>query len=113
MFKIIDSVISIINESKSLGVKIHAKYSTPFEYFKALEYEVSHGFLKLPTLTEADFSHYDELFHILHTDFPGRDRLDYWTGYYSNRPSLKALIFKAHNYLHTAQVFGNLAQFHM
>lgn len=45
--------------------------------------------LELP-LIEADFSHYEEYFHILHPEFNGKNRIDYWTGYYSNRPSLKS-----------------------
>lgn len=44
--------------------------------------------LELPII-EADFSHYDENFHILHPEFTGRNRIDYWTGYFSNRPILK------------------------
>jgi len=41
------------------GKKIRIKYSTPTEYFKAVEQELDLHELKLNTY-ETDFSHYDE-----------------------------------------------------
>jgi len=58
---------------------------------------------------DIDFSLYDEEFHLLHPEFPGRSRIDYWSGYYSNRPSLKAAITKAFNSYFNALTFLNLA----
>lgn len=66
------------------------------------------GDLELPEI-EADFSHYDEHFHNLHPEFVGENRIDYWTGYYSNRPLLKYSIYKSFNNYFHAMNFLNLA----
>ena len=58
---------------------------------------------------DIDFTHYDEIFHYLHYEFDGKNRIDYWTGFYSNRPALKALIFKTFNYYFNTITFANLA----
>jgi hypothetical protein len=59
---------------------------------------------------DLDFSHYDEKFHYLHPEFKSENRIDYWTGYYSNRPTLKALIYKMFNFYHNCVTFTNLIQ---
>ena len=107
-FLFLDSFISTLNihSEKILGLKINAFYSTPIDYFKHLDTVIS-----LPTLYNPDFSHYDERFKILHPSFEGPDRIDYWTGYYHNRPSLKSLIYRAFQNLHLATTFTNLAHF--
>ena len=63
----------------------------------------------IPKIEDPDFSHYDEHFHILHPEFKGRDRIDYWTGYYSNRPALKSLIYRAFSSFHSTETLTNLA----
>ena len=105
----IDRIIKILNEEseKSLGFKVKAKYATPSDYFKKISNEPD-----LPSLYNSDFSHYDEHFHLLHPDFEGRDRIDYWTGYYSNRPGLKSLIYRSFHHFHLSETFANLAQLH-
>lgn len=104
-----DRVIRILNEQgeRYLGFKVRAKYATPSEYFKKLSKVED-----IPTHYNPDFSHYDEHFHLLHPEFKGLDRVDYWTGYYSNRPSLKTLIYRAFSYYHSASTFSLLSHLH-
>jgi len=90
-----------------LGFKVRAKYATPSEYFKKLSKVED-----IPTLFNPDFSHYDEHFHLLHPEFKGLDRVDYWTGYYSNCPSLKTLIYRAFSYYQAASTFSLLSHLH-
>lgn len=88
-------MIRILNEEgeRYLGFRVKAKYATPSEYFKRMS-----KVQDIPTLYNPDFSHYDEQFNLLHPEFKGTDRIDYWTGYYSNRPSLKTQIYRAFSY---------------
>eukprot|EP00347_Sterkiella_histriomuscorum_P022331 403330858 len=110
-FKIIDNMIRILNaHSKSqLNYQINAKYASTSDYFESLSKYMKNGELELPYIQQ-DFSHYDEQFHILHPEFNGRQRIDYWTGYYSNRPVLKQTIYQAFNSFFHAQNFMNLGQ---
>lgn len=104
-FKVLDRVISILNEEslKMLGFRVKAKYATPSEYFRKIS-----KIADLPTIYNPDISHYDEHFHILHPEFEGKDRIDYWTGYFSNRPALKSLIYRSFSYFHAAETFSSL-----
>jgi len=110
-FRLIDSLIETLNDhsESKLGYKIQARYSTPSDYFKAIEREIELGHLEIPTLINPDYSQYDEKFHYLHKEFKGVDRVDYWAGYYSNRPAFKSLIYQAFNHFHVTETFINLA----
>ncbi|CDW87606.1 alpha-mannosidase 2 [Stylonychia lemnae] len=110
-FRMIDNMITILNEYSQhyLGYKVKARYATPSEYFDLLKSQMKNGSLELPEI-ETDFSLYDEKFHKLHPDFQGKNRVDYWSGYYSNRPALKFAISKAFNFYFNSMTFLNLAQ---
>ena len=59
-------------------------------------------------MIEADFSHYDEVFAYLHPEFKSTSKIDYWTGYYNNRPTLKQLIYKTFNLFQVTLTFINM-----
>ena len=59
---------------------------------------------------QTDFSHYDEVYKYLHPEYPSFDKIDYWTGYYSNRPTFKNLICKGFQVVFNTMTFTNLAQ---
>ena len=110
-FEMLDSLMNLLNRysEKLLGFKVQTKYSTPSEYFKVIENEIYQGLVEIPTIVDVDFSHYDENIRYLHSYFKGVDKVDYWTGYYSNRPSLKSTIYRAFNFYKTASIFTHLS----
>jgi len=91
-----------------LGVKINVKIATPSDYFNQLTFDIN---LKKTTLRKYpfDFGQYDENTRHLDSErFKSMHRIDYWTGYHSNRGAHKALIKRNCNWLEITSNFINL-----
>ena len=56
---------------------------------------------------DIDFTTYDERVVYLNPD-SAPDQVDYWTGYYSNLPFHKQLIYDAFNTMKIASLFGTV-----
>jgi lysosomal alpha-mannosidase len=86
VFANLDKLIKYVNNRQSKGSKIHALYSTPACYTKA----VKEAGIKLATKTD-DFFPYANDVH------------SYWSGYFTSRPALKGAIRQANNVLQACQ----------
>jgi lysosomal alpha-mannosidase len=86
VFANLDKLIKYVNRRQTKGSKIHALYSTPACYTKA----VKEAGIKLSTKTD-DFFPYANDVH------------SYWTGYFTSRPALKGAIRQASNVLQACQ----------
>ncbi|KAF5399825.1 Alpha-mannosidase [Paragonimus heterotremus] len=78
-FDTTDELMQILNGTEVLNRTLNVVYSTPACYIYAIHQEINNAQLALPR-REGDF-------------FPYADRPNnYWTGFYTSRPSLKALV---------------------
>jgi len=97
-FSKLETVLTLLN-STCPDPRYRIKMATPHEYLSSLNTS------DLPTLS-TDFSHYDERTILLHPDLSHKDRIDYWTGYFDNLPSLKHLITTAFDTYLIARAFA-------
>jgi hypothetical protein len=85
-FNNVEAMMTAFKDNDSYNDSINFFYSTPSQYFKALEEKKA----QFPIFKDLDF-------------FPYADpRLDYWTGYFTSRPYLKGLVRDSRTYIDTA-----------
>lgn len=93
---------------KDLGVDVEVQIATASEYFEAVENEIELNSLKLASYG-FDFQLYDENTLLLNpTSYRTVHRLDFWSGYFSNRGAHKALVKRGFQQLEIAENFMSL-----
>ena len=90
-------------------MRINVKVATAGDFFRAVEREQNQGKIKLGSYS-FDFMLYDENSNLMnHKTYRTVHRIDYWSGYYSNKGQHKALIKSAFHKWMVAQNFYELA----
>jgi hypothetical protein len=111
-FRNLEELVMKINSDYSYnGVNIKAKYSTPSQYFAALNEEnKTNG--KEYKVYLGDFMNYVEREMYLHAD---KDywSVHYWTGYYATRPIIKQRHREVSRIFRNAQSLHTLAYAHL
>ena len=109
-FRIENGLLHLLDEfsESDLGVKINIKIATPADYFNQLTLDINREKTRLQKYS-FDFGQYDENTRHLDSErFKSMHRIDYWTGYHSNRGAHKALIKRNFNWLEVTKNFINL-----